>query len=67
MILTKPTRHTFDVANKEHRKIAAEALKRNSWSRAPYLFELESDYSDIMTMVRNKMFSYYVATDVGVL
>lgn len=63
MILKKPTRVTFDATNPEHRKIAANVLKTNSWGKSPILFELEPEFYDVISMVKDKLFAYYFAND----
>lgn len=67
MLLRKEPRQRFDVTNPEHRKIAVHAIKTLSWGKAPYKFELEPEYSDVMTMVKTKIFDYYVAQDEAVV
>lgn len=63
MILRKEPRHQFNVNDPTHRKIAVEAVKTHSWSKAPFKFELDPEYSDVMTMVKTKLFNYYVERD----
>lgn len=63
MILKKPAREKFDVTVPEHRAAAYTAIRERSWSKTPYKFELEPEYTDLMTMVREKLLTHYFDND----
>lgn len=55
----------FDAANIEHRKMYAEYRKTRSWNNAPVRFKLENMWSDIVSMIEDKMLKYYVNQEMN--
>jgi len=55
----------FDVKKAEHRLLYARFLKTRSWKNCPVQFVLDPDYSDITSMIENKLSAYYLAKETG--
>lgn len=53
----------FEPSNIEHRKAYIKFLHDNSWSKLPYTFTLEAEYSDVISMVNDKLLKYYLNND----
>lgn len=63
--LTTATRPTakFDPKNVKHRKMIQQFNDERSWGKLPVTFVLEPEYSDLVTMVQDKMLKFYMAKD----
>lgn len=58
--MIKPViRQVFDPSNKDHRDIAIYFLKNKSWENG-CPFELSWPYTDIPSMVKDKLLEYYI-------
>lgn len=52
----------FDVANEEHRLAAQHFIKNRAWGY-PWNFVLEAGYSNIPSMIIDKMLNFYIEKD----
>lgn len=55
-----PSRIIFDPGNREHLLDYAEYLKYNNWKRTGCRFLLEDPFTDIPSMIRFKVISYFM-------
>lgn len=58
---------TFDVENKEHRKIFHDIVKHNNFGRAPVRFWLENEQNNLMNQIKVDLVNYYIAKEFGSL
>jgi len=56
---------TFDVENKEHRKIFHEILKYNTFGRSPVRFWLENEHNNLMNQISKDLSDYYLVKEFG--
>lgn len=56
---------TFDVDNKEHRKIFHEILKYNTFGRSPVRFWLENEHNNLMNQISKDLTDYYLVKEFG--
>lgn len=52
----------FEPRKREHQLAYARYLKYNAWGENGCRFELEGEWNDIPTMIRDKMLTYYMET-----
>ena len=56
----------FDAANKEHRAIYYQFVKRRGWGHSPYRFIVPDDQgADLITMIQRSMIEYYIHREFG--
>lgn len=49
----------FDATNLEHRRIYNEFRRTRTWGRSEIRFELEHEWSDIISMIESKLLKFY--------
>jgi hypothetical protein len=57
----------FDVNNKSHRQSYYDFMTNHSWKNCPYSFIIEEPYKDLPTMIHDKLLSYYLTKEFGVV
>ena len=56
----------FDAKNIKHRKMFNQFTQDKSWGKLPVTFILEPEYSDLISMVQDKMLKFYMAKDARI-
>lgn len=51
---------TFDPANRQHRQLYVGFLHNRCWTDCPVQFYLERGYGDLVSMIENKLSTYYL-------
>lgn len=55
----------FDVANKQHRKWVADFQRTGTWANCPVRFIIEDSFTDLVSMVQQRMTEFYTAKEFG--
>jgi len=55
----------FDASNKQHRKWFAEFNRTRTWGTCPVRFIVPDDYGDVVTLIQQKLITYYVNREFG--
>jgi hypothetical protein len=55
----------FDASNKQHRKWFAEFNRARTWGTCPVRFIVPDDYGDVVTLIQQKLITYYVDREFG--
>ena len=53
----------FDVTDKDHRRWFAKFLRNRSWGECPVQFYLEQGYSDVPSMIQDKLTAFYLGRE----
>lgn len=56
----------FDARRADHRYLAAEFMRTDTWGNCAVRFDLEPGYDNLVSMIENKLAAYYLSQEFAV-